>query len=360
MQPCKAEPSQRCPRMGVPAPAVPLTAVVFAVVAIFTCYIVALNGHHVPPGFKDLVRSTCATPPRSFCWPVELASRSGSHRGLAAGDLTHVLTQLLLSNAQPDITHCAMKQPERAIFLGVMMPSIMLQALSWVLGASALKSSNHGNIAAIAAAVGVVACGLLFMGESVLAPVMFDGRVAGTIHILGASGFFLLSMGAEVAFTWACTKSPDSLSPLSLRAKQTIAGLNLLVSCHPSVSDPRTRFHFGDNPRAEPAVVCGLSVVSVRLSDTCLRACVCHSLAADFDRPLRQAQLRGVGPGVHSDGLPPDVRAGSKRRAGDARHEPVGWGGGATALDYRSDFSPPFAQFPLIFLICYYAFPVQK
>lgn len=47
--------------MGLPAPAVPLTAVLLAVVAIFTCYIMALNGHHMLSGLKELVRSCGST-----------------------------------------------------------------------------------------------------------------------------------------------------------------------------------------------------------------------------------------------------------------------------------------------------------
>ena len=45
-----------------------------------------------------------------------------------------------------------MRQPERAIFLGLMMPSILLQALSWVLGTAALQSrGGSGKASAIAA-----------------------------------------------------------------------------------------------------------------------------------------------------------------------------------------------------------------
>ena len=109
--------------------------------------------------------------------------------------------------AQPDITHCAMRQPERAIFLGLMMPSIMLQGLSWVLGATALNLRSRGGsgpICAVAATVGVAACFLLSMGESVL-----DPQPNWTIHVLGASGFFLLSMGAEVAFSCALTANKN-------------------------------------------------------------------------------------------------------------------------------------------------------
>lgn len=122
-----------------PAASIPLAAVGLAFAAICGCYIVARAHDHVPAGLKDL----------------------------------------------PDITHCAMQQPERAVFLGLFMPSCMLMALSWLLAVAAFEArARPGNkgVTTVRAggAIGVLACGLIIMGESVL-----DPAPDWTIHVLG-------------------------------------------------------------------------------------------------------------------------------------------------------------------------------
>jgi hypothetical protein len=135
--------------MGPPAATVPVAAVGLAVAAISLSYLVARAHDHVPGGLKDL----------------------------------------------PDITHCAMHQPERAVFIGLFMPSCMLMIFSWLLALAAFESraapaggggggsSGCGAVRTVrvAVVVGIIACGLLIMGEAVL-----DPEPNWTIHVLGA------------------------------------------------------------------------------------------------------------------------------------------------------------------------------
>jgi len=84
----------------------------------------------------------------------------------------------------PDITHCVMKQPERGLFLTLFMPACTLQAASWLLQWNSSRS---------AAIVGAAASLLLLVGEAAL-----DAKPNWTVHTVGASGFFILSMAAQV------------------------------------------------------------------------------------------------------------------------------------------------------------------
>lgn len=121
------------------AASIPVAAVALAFVAISGCYIVARAHGHVPAGLKDL----------------------------------------------PDITHCAMQQPERAVFLGFFMPACMLMVLSWLLAVVAFEARagpGHSGVRTVktAGVVGVLACGLIIMGESVL-----DAEPNWTVHVIG-------------------------------------------------------------------------------------------------------------------------------------------------------------------------------
>ena len=113
----------------------------------------------------------------------------------------------------PDITHCVLKQPERGLFLTLFMPACMLQAGSWLAGAA---GAPHGNTAAI---WGVVSCALLILGEA-----MLDAHPNWTVHTIGASGFFL---GAMVAQVMRARKAAPNEAPKSLLAKRIIAGTNV-------------------------------------------------------------------------------------------------------------------------------------
>mmetsp|Transcript_44562 Transcript_44562/g.147727 ORF Transcript_44562/g.147727 Transcript_44562/m.147727 type:complete len:223 (+) Transcript_44562:157-825(+) len=95
------------------------------------------------------------------------------------GDQKSGLTNL------PDITHCVLKQPERGLFLTLFMPACVLQAGSWLVG-----SWSQSPKAAI---FGCSACLLLVVGEAAL-----DAKPNWTVHTIGATGFFLLSMVAQV------------------------------------------------------------------------------------------------------------------------------------------------------------------
>ena len=75
----------------------------------------------------------------------------------------------------------------RAVFLGLFMPACMLMVLSWLLAVAAFvaRADQAADIAGvrtvtIAGATGVLACGLIIMGESVL-----DPQPNWTIHVLG-------------------------------------------------------------------------------------------------------------------------------------------------------------------------------
>lgn len=110
----------------------------------------------------------------------------------------------------PDITHCVLKQPERGLFLTIFMPACMLMAGSWMLGAPNSKT---------AWIFGVVGSLLLVLGEA-----MLDAKPNWTIHTIGASGFFLCTMVAQVARAWAPSARETRAS---LNAKRLIAGFNL-------------------------------------------------------------------------------------------------------------------------------------
>jgi len=167
---------------GVRAPLVPLAAVALSVLSIFLCYGIALAHDRVPSGLRDL----------------------------------------------PDITHCVLHQPARGVFVALFIPACLLIALSWVLGACALEPPSRAaagvTAGRVSAGVGVVACGFLVMGEAAL-----DPEPDWTVHVLGASGFFLLSMLAEAGFAVASSRSPRALTPASVRAKQAVAALNFAL-----------------------------------------------------------------------------------------------------------------------------------
>jgi len=107
----------------------------------------------------------------------------------------------------PDITHCVMKQPERGLFLTLFMPACVLQAGSWLVG-----SWNQSRGAAI---VGACACFLLVVGEAAL-----DAKPNWTVHTVGASGFFLLSMVAQVMRATVAARPRDF-------SKRVIASINV-------------------------------------------------------------------------------------------------------------------------------------
>ena len=115
----------------------------------------------------------------------------------------------------PDITHCVLKQPERGLFLTLFMPACMLQAGSWMVGAA---GTPHAKTTAT---WGVVSCALLILGEAVL-----DAHPNWTIHTIGASGFFLAAMVAQVMRSRAGAPNEE---PRSLRAKRIIAGANVSI-----------------------------------------------------------------------------------------------------------------------------------
>lgn len=134
--------------VSVPAHCVPIAAVGLATAAILICYVLAASLGHVDWGLTSL----------------------------------------------PDITHCALELPERAVFIGLFIPSCFLQALSWALGSASGSISaaasdagpcNTTRMRWLSAAIGVAACSLLIIGESVL-----DPNPPWAIHIAGASGFF--------------------------------------------------------------------------------------------------------------------------------------------------------------------------
>ena len=109
----------------------------------------------------------------------------------------------------PDITHCVLKQPERGLFLTLFMPACVIQAGSWLVG-----SWNQSPKAAI---FGAAACFLLVVGEAAL-----DAKPNWTVHTVGASGFFLLSMVAQVMRATASARPND-------RGKRLIASINVCL-----------------------------------------------------------------------------------------------------------------------------------
>lgn len=109
----------------------------------------------------------------------------------------------------PDITHCVLKQPERGLFLTLFMPACFLQAGSWLVG-----SWGHSRKAAT---IGVIACFLLVVGEAAL-----DAKPNWTIHTIGASGFFLLSMVAQVMRATVYARPRDA-------SKRLIASVNVCL-----------------------------------------------------------------------------------------------------------------------------------
>ena len=168
--------------MPVPAALVPLAAVGLSFFVIITCYFIAVAHGHVAPGLSNL----------------------------------------------PDITHCVLHLPARAVFLGLFIPAILLMALSWLLAASVLAPAGPAlSLGWVAAGLGVCGCGLLLMGESVL-----DPEPNWTVHVLGASGFFLITMIAEALFAVAAGRVPAAggrLSPRSIFAKRAVAGFNVFL-----------------------------------------------------------------------------------------------------------------------------------
>jgi hypothetical protein len=109
----------------------------------------------------------------------------------------------------PDITHCVLDMPERGIFYVLFMPAISFQAMSWVL---------MWHVTRVASALGVVAAWLLILGES-----MLDPHPNFTVHIIGASGFFLVSMVAAVLRAYGGRHETSR----SLRSKRVLASLNV-------------------------------------------------------------------------------------------------------------------------------------
>eukprot|EP00658_Telonema_sp_P-2_P083371 TRINITY_DN9005_c0_g7_i1.p1 TRINITY_DN9005_c0_g7~~TRINITY_DN9005_c0_g7_i1.p1 ORF type:complete len:231 (-),score=42.01 TRINITY_DN9005_c0_g7_i1:103-795(-) len=121
------------------------------------------------------------------------------------GDQPRGLTHL------PDITHCVLKQPERGVFLTLFMPACMGMAASWLMGATSCKYAWR---------LGLAACFLLVMSEA-----MLDAHPNWTLHTIGATGFFLLTMVAQCLRAW----HPAGEGQWSLTAKRVIAVFNVCV-----------------------------------------------------------------------------------------------------------------------------------
>jgi len=162
---------------------------------------------------KMLAPSPSAPPPSMPAYIIPAAAA-----GLGILALILAYAQAILRGDQqpgitnlPDITHCVLKQPERGLFLTLFMPACMCMAGSWGLGAA--RSPTAWKL-------GLVACGLLIMGEA-----MLDEHPNWTLHTIGASGFFLFSMIAECFRAW----QSGGEQPGSLTAKKVVAVFNVTV-----------------------------------------------------------------------------------------------------------------------------------
>lgn len=114
----------------------------------------------------------------------------------------------------PDITHCALTQPARGVFLTLFMPAVLCQAFSWLLGA--WDATRAGAL------IGFAGCFLLVEGEAQLDE---KHTMNWKAHLTGATGFFVFAL---VAMLLRARGGPAETAR-ALRPKRLIAGFNLAV-----------------------------------------------------------------------------------------------------------------------------------
>ena len=147
----------------------------------------------------------------------------------------------------PDITHCGLQSPERFVFRFGFLPACLMLAVAWhcieittspLTHLSTMEQEllvhRHGKngksttalLHGIGCRIGQIAAAMLYMGSSVMEE---PKETIWSVHIICASGFFLLSFVANCLFTWSMWNRPKIIQPKSIRFKTVCIFLELLL-----------------------------------------------------------------------------------------------------------------------------------
>ena len=147
----------------------------------------------------------------------------------------------------PDITHCGLHSPERFVFRAGFLPACLMMATAWhcieittspLTHLSAMEQellvhrqgkngkSTTALLHGIGCRIGQIAAGMLYLGTTVMEE---PSDTIWSVHIICASGFFLLSFVANCLFTWSMWNRPKIIQPKSIRFKTVCIALEFLL-----------------------------------------------------------------------------------------------------------------------------------
>lgn len=167
----------------------------------------------------------------------------------------------------PDITHCGLESPERFVFRAGFLPACLMLAAAWhcieittspLTHLSAVEQellvhqqgrngkSTTAMLHGMGCKIGQIAAAMLYIGSSVMEK---PDETIWSLHIVCASGFFLLSFVANCLFTWSMWNRPNIIQPKSIRFKAIcivlefvliLANVSVTVMQHASVAEKKS------------------------------------------------------------------------------------------------------------------------